>query len=877
VETSLLTTKLIVPPSRPGLVPRQRLLQQLQAGLSCNLVLVSAPAGFGKTTLLGEWTRCQQPPVPVAWVSLDEGDNDPVRFWDYFIAALEILRPGVGEKSLAWLHSPQPLPVESVLMTLINDIATVPGDFILVLDDYQFIKAPPVHAGIAFLLDHLPSRMHLVIATRADPPLPLAHFRGRGTLLEIDADDLRFTLDEAVSLLKEMKGPELSPEDVGALNARTEGWAVGLKMAALSLRRQRDVSGFIAAFTGSQRYIMDYLIEEVLRQQPGEVQDFLLQTSVLERLTAPLCDAVTGRTDSRAMLINLERANLFIVPLDESREWYRYEHLFTELLRHQLEISSGTKEVSGWHQRASRWYRDNGLPADAIQHCLTAQDWERAMDLIYEESERRKKTGEMVTLLNWLKQLPLEILRTNIPLYLNYGAALLFTFQLDAAEAVYEDLESLPQLDEHTPGVIIACRALIATFHWDIPRAMALSKKALPLLSAVDIDVSSSLSLNLGMVLWQKGLFVEAEPLIKEAYEAGLKSGNYWIAGPAIGMLGDILRVRGQPQRAFEFDRQALALTSESPAVATNHFYLATILYEWNDVEAATSHLEKAIELIRLWGVSAVQASMHWYMMLASQARGNEAGGLKAMETIDQLLTNNNTPFAQACRVGYHLNWSLARGDIAQAVAWGDRAAEFGDVLPVYLRLLMVRLLIARGQKEKVPEQLRKFYEGVKAEYLSPEWQAWLIEARIYLALSASTPDEALTSLAEALALARPQGLVRTFVDEGVLLAPLLREAISRGIEPEYAARLLNIIEAEHRRRTSGGGMPPSPPTHGLLSERELEVLRLLAGGLSDRQIAENLFISLSTAKTHVRHILDKLDVRSRTQAIARARESDLI
>jgi ATP/maltotriose-dependent transcriptional regulator MalT len=270
----------------------------------------------------------------------------------------------------------------------------------------------------------------------------------------------------------------------------------------------------------------------------------------------------------------------------------------------------------------------------------------------------------------------LEILRTNIPLYLNFGSALLFTFQLDAAEAVYEDLDSLPQLDGHRPGVIIACRALIATFNWDIPRAMALSNKALPLLSAVDIDVRSSLSLNLGMVLWQKGLFTEAEPLIKEAYEAGLKSGNFWIAGPAMGMLGEILRVHGQPQRAFEFDRQALALMSESPGVATNHFYIAAILYEWNDLEAATAHLEKAIELIRLWGVPAVQASMYWYVMLASQARGNEAGGLEAMETIDRLLANNNTPFTQACRMGFHLNWCLARGELAQAVEWGERSAE---------------------------------------------------------------------------------------------------------------------------------------------------------------------------------------------------------
>jgi len=872
VETSLLITKINVPPARPSLVLRQRLIERLQAGLSFNLALVSAPAGFGKTTILSEWARCSQPQIGVAWVSLDEGDNDPVRFWDYFIAALKTLQPAAGDNALALLHSPQPPPIEPVLMTLINDIAAIPSDFTVVLDDYHFIKSPHIHAGINFLLDHLPPRMHLVIATRADPPLPLAHFRGRGTVLEIGADDLRFTLDEAASLLKELEGPELSAEDVSALNARTEGWAVGLKMAALSLRRQQDIPGFIAAFTGSQRYIMDYLIEEVLQQQPKEVQDFLLKTSVLGRLTASLCDALTGRTDSHDMLLNLEHANLFIVPLDESREWYRYEHLFAELLCHQLEIASGTRAVAGLHQQASQWYQDNGFLDDAINHALAARDWEKAVSLLSEVSELQKKTGEMSTLLNWLQVVPKEALLTRPQLCINYSAALLFTGQLDAAEAVLRYLEPVASEDTAVLGKITACRALIAILRRDIPRAIELSKKALPLLSPADLDIRSSLSVNLGRIQWERGLFKEAEPLLREAGDIGRQTGNYWIAQIALAFLSSIIAYRGKLHQAAELCQQAIGLAEQSPAAAAPHFFLSVILYEWNDLEAAVSHLEKALELNRLLVSSEAQEIVYFYLMRTRLAQGDQAGALETIEKIDQLVMNDSSPVARARQAGYHLQLALAQNDLAQAVHLGSRVSEYGDMVPCYLRHLLMPLLIARGQKAAVPEQIRAFYESVQAEYLSSEWQYWLITARIYQALSAPTPEEALTFLAEALKLAQPEGYIRIFIDEGGLLAPLLRKALSQGITPEYTGKLLTIIEAEKRRK----GTLPSR-TSELLSERELEVLHLLAAGASNRQIAQKLIVSLSTAKTHVHNILEKLNAKNRAQAIALGRELKLL
>lgn len=872
METPLLITKLNVPPARPSLVSRQRLIERLQAGLSCNLILVSAPAGFGKTTILSEWTRCSQPQIAAAWLSIDEGDNDPVRFWDYFVAALKTLQPDVGDRALALFHSPQPLPIESVLMTLINDITAIPGDVTFVLDDYHFVKTPQIHAGITFLLDHLPPRMHLVIATRADPPLPLAHFRGRGVMLEIGADDLRFTLDEAASLLKELEGPELPADDVSALNERTEGWVVGLKMAALSLRRQQDIPGFIAAFTGSQRYIMDYLIEEVLQQQSKEVQDFLLKTSVLGRLTAPLCDALTGRTDSRDMLPNLERANLFIVPLDESREWYRYEHLFAELLCHQLETASGTGVVAELHQQASQWYQDNGFLYDAVNHALATRDWERAMSLIYDVSEQQKKTGEMATLLNWLQVVPEEALKTHSKLYLNYGVALLFTSQLDAAEAILSYLEPVAVEDTRMLGNITACQAIIASFRRDIPRTIELSKKALPLLSPADLDIRSSLNLNLAKIQWEMGLFKEAEPLLREAYEIGRQIGNHWIAQIALAYLSGITEMRGRLHQAVEMCQQAIGLAEQSPAAAVPHFFLGDILYELNELQSSVSHLEKALELNRLWGNPGIQETIYFCLMRTRLAQGDEAGALEAMEKIDELVTADSSPLARAYQAGFHLPLVLAQNDLAQAAFWGNRVSEYGDMVPFYLRRFLGPMLVARGQKDAVPAQIRDFYESVQTEYLSSEWQYWLITSRIHQALSAPTPEEALTFLAEALNLAQPEGYIRVFVDEGRLLVPLLRKALSQGIIPEYTGKLLTIIEVEKRREGT-----LSPRTSGLLSERELEVLRLLAAGASNRQIAQKLIVSLSTAKTHVHNILEKLNAENRAQAVARGRELKLL
>jgi len=570
METSLLATKLFVPPARPGLVPRPRLMERLQTALTCRLTLVSAQAGYGKSTVLTQWISENRPPGGAAWLSLDEGDNDPVRFWDYFIAALRTLRPTTGETALALLRSPQPYPTESVLTALINDLANESSDYVVVLDDYHLIKAEAVHAGVTFLLDHLPPKMHLVIATRADPHLPLAHLRGRGQMEEIGADDLRFTAEETADLLKRIQGPALSGEDIAALNARTEGWAVGLTMAALSMGKRKDVQGFIATFTGSQRHVMDYLMEELLKQQPAEIRDFLLQTSILERLSGPLCDAVTGRSRSQETLIELESSfGGFLVPLDESRQWYRYHHLLAELLRHQLERVSEADKVTQLHRRASRWYEDNKFPDDAIHHALVPGDSEKAMRLIYAQSEERIRRGEMRTLLNWLQLIPDEILHTHPRLYSQYGNVLVTAGQFDAAEAALSYLEQTAQGDANLQGEVAVSQATLARRRGDISLAIELAEKSLSLLSPDNLPTRARASLVLGFVVRDDpGLFEKAWSRLTDAYDMARRVADYWVAASAASYLAQILWLRGKLNASAQLSREAIDLAGLSPAAS---------------------------------------------------------------------------------------------------------------------------------------------------------------------------------------------------------------------------------------------------------------------------------------------------------------------
>ena len=879
MDATLLATKLFVPPVAPGLVPRPHLVQRLHGILTSKLTLVSASAGFGKTTLLAQWV--QHSSIPVAWLSLEEAENDPARFWEYFIAALQTARPGVGGIALDLLRSPQPPAIESLLTTLINDLASSADDFALVLDDYHAIQSEAVHKGVAFLLDHLPPKMHLVIGTRADPPLALAHFRGRGMLLEIGVDELRFSREETASLLAALGAPALSTGDAEALNTRTEGWVVGLKMAILSMRGHEDIAAFVSGFTGSHRYIMDYLIEEVLQRQLREVRDFLLQTSILERLTGPLCDAVTQSTGGQEALISLERANLFLVPLDSSRGWYRYHQLFRELLLHRLGVEEGDRGVRDLHLRAGRWHEANGSLEEAIHHALKARDWEKAIELI---SHPRVNVPRLqsLTMLNWLSQIPEELLRSRVPLFLSYVWNLKFAGRYSAAEDRLKYLEKAWEHDSLIQGHIARVRGFMAFDSGDTPAAEAHAKKALSLfgtrggaaLSPGDADRRGSVSMLLGAIYLRRGLFQEADPLLREAIEEMRRAGMPPIlplTGLAVSAGG-----RGRLHEAANLYHEIIDASKGNPNTAMPHLFLGNVHYEWNELETAASHHEQAVTLYRL--SRGLLGFDNAYLNLARTraALGDGEAAARALENADRVLRevfgDQASPENHARNAAYHAAIALFDGDTESAFRWTDRLAGYEGSIPMDIPFSAHRLL--RVRKGKGPLQQR----AASYEYATQQGLlVTMIALRIDQALDLIGTDDALVSLSDALTMAKPEGFVRSFVDFGMSLAPLLRQAISRGIESEYARKLLDIIEAEERKRKIRTGGMPASPSAGLLSEREIEVLRLVAEGLSNQQIADRLTVTLSTAKTHVYHIFDKLDAKDRLQAVKRARELKLL
>jgi len=711
------------------------------------------------------------------------------------------------------------------------------------------------------------------MASRADPSLPLAHFRGRGTMLEIGADDLRFTLEDTTGLLREMKIAEISVGDVVTLNERTEGWVAGLVMAALSMRGQKDIPAFITAFTGSQRYVMDYLVEEVLNKQSEEIRDFLLKTSILERLSGALCDAVTGNKGSQDILLNLEHSHLFIVPLDESRQWYRYEHLFADLLRHQCESVYGTEQVTSLHRLAWQWYQDNNLPDEAIHHALKTQDWDRAVVLITEYGEKKRQIGEFVTLLKWTQQIPEKVLISQPVLCLNHAGAMSMAGSLDTAESILKKLEKTVQSDDSLVGRIAASRAFLAWRRFDFPLAEELAKKALSLLPSSEIVQRDFMSLTLGLLYYIHGNYIEDEPIFTRAYEIAVRLKNYFGASSAFGGLMSIVRRKGKLRQVVEMDYQALDRFGPSPASMVPHFFLGTIYYEWNDLDGAAGHIQQAIELGKLIGTMQSRVLIHRFLACVRLAQGDHDGFVKALERADleaNAIAGQTTVHADLA--AYHILFAIRQDDLATAEEWGIKLARYSDALSHEYRHFPLRLLIAQGNKSEALEELQVLYD----EAVKSDMHGLMIEYRIYQALAAETEESALKFLSEALTMAEPEGYIRTFVDEGKLLAPLLEKAISRGIKPEYTGRLLRIIEEEQLRKQGRlkkpAGISPEP-----LSDRELEVLPLLAAGLSNRQIAERLVISVGTAKTHVHNILQKLEVSGRTKAIARARELKLL
>jgi len=900
-QNPLVITKLYVPRVRSKLVPRPRLTELLNGGMGRKLTLVSAPAGFGKTTLLSEWR--QQSKLPAAWFSLDEDDNDPARFWAYFLSALQTIRVDIGENILPLFHSPPPLPTDSILTALINDIATVPDEFTLVLDDYHVIDNQKIHKAMTFLLDHLPLQMHLVIASRANPPLPLARLRAQDQLTEIHAGDLRFTSDESATFLKEVMGLGLSAEEVVALETRTEGWIAGLQLAALSMQGREDVHEFIETFTGDYHYILDYLSEEVLRRQPKSVQAFLLQTCILDRLTGPLCDAITGQENGQEMLERLEEANLFIMPLDDKRYWYRYHGLFANLLRRRLSQLQPAR-VPELHLRASKWCEHNGLVSEAVDHALAAGDLERAARLVEDSARGFLFRGEMTKLMGWLNALSDELVRSRPRLCIDHAWLLITTgYQFEAAEAWLREAErtldthpsetkdastaksvqgpvSSESEVEHMRGRIAALRAHIALLRGDRPRTVTLARQALERLPEDDLTLRAFVSLTLGRVYRDDGDASALRLILAQVNTISKATDTLGLSIMALDNLATMQVMQGQLHQAAKTWRQVLKLVRQRsarqlPMASAGYIGLGSLWYEWNDLDAATRYATEGIELAKQGGL--VGTLLNGYILLAQlkQAQRNLDDALDILQEAAQLVPGYSENWLVAKVAAYQAQLWVAQGNLQATARWEQERGWSAEDKPSYLRefehLTLARVLIAQGRHEEAVSLLKRLFQAANtAGRVGSVIQILALQA---LALHVRGKSSgAMVALEQTLSLAETEGYIRTFVDEGAPMADLLCQAASRKLMPDYVLRLLAAFGP-----TTAPRPPASEQLIEFLTERELEILRLLAARLSSREIAEELTISMHTARTHIKNIYSKLNAHNRVQAIERARALNLL
>jgi len=892
---SLVSTKLQPSQARPKLVARSRLTAKLEREPSRKLTLISAPAGFGKTTLLVEWLRERAGGEGwVAWLSLDEGDNDPVRFMSYLVVALRrTSEEEIGEGVLVALRSPEPPRIEAMIAALVNEIAALPRELTLVLDDYHLIDSQSVHGVVSFLLEHLPDNVHLIVASRVDPPLQLARLRARNQMIHLDAADLSFTSEEASTFLNDVMGLELSVEDLATLEERTEGWIAGLQLAALSIQDRKDVSGFIKAFSGSYRDVLDYLAEEVLARQPERVRDFLLQTSILDHLTGSLCDALTGRSDGQGMLERLERDNLFVFALDEERRWYRYHHLFADFLRGRLmrERPESTGEL---HLRASGWYEGNGHLSEAVGHALSAPDHNLAARLIEEGVEGAVERGEGTTALRWLEALPIEAKRLRPRLFVEHAVALVITGRPDDAEPLLKEAERTAEADgeegQFLLGFASTVRSWRARLRGDAPEAVELARRGLSLLPDEEVHVRNYAAVRLGDALRIVGDLAAADEAYAEAAEIGRAAHHAY--GRLAGMVMHA-RVRAEQGRLREADeefRRALQLLTEegfelSPAAGIVHIGMGALLYERDDLDAAMRELERGMELAERTGDVSTLVWAYVTISRNNLAQGDESGALQRARQAERVARDSGADLQIAIALDWMTRLLLARGDLTEAVAFeqerATNAENAADAARVVDRLTSARLLYAQGRHREALPQLEELGETAEAAGRTGN----LIEILALQALAlwaGSKKERAVSTLAESLALAEPEGYVRTIVDEGPQMATLLSEVLGakqrgrtdllRCVPAHYIRKLLAALERDAASAASPAAGLPEP-----LSERELEVLRLIASGKSNRRIASELFVSVGTVKTHINNLYRKLDAHSRTQALARARELKLL
>jgi LuxR family transcriptional regulator, maltose regulon positive regulatory protein len=904
VAGPLLESKLHVPSRRRALVARQRLIERLSRGAESALTLVSAPAGFGKTTLLTEWLAAD--PVggrSVAWLSLDQRDNDPAVFWTYLVAALQRTVPGAGPGALALLQAPRP-PIDEGLAVLLNDLRALSDEVVLVLDDYHVIVSREVQEGMAFLLEHLPPQIHVVIAGRTDPAVAMARWRARGELVEIRAADLRFTPVETQAYLNAVMGLTLSAQEVATLEGRTEGWIAALQLAALSMQGRDDVAGFIAGFAGDDRYIVDYLVEEVLQRQPGHVRNFLLQTSVLSRLSGSLCDAVSGQDGGQAMLEALERNNLFLVPLDDRRRWYRYHHLFADVLGVRLRDEQ-PGSVHGLHLRASEWYEQNGEPSEAIRHAMAAGDVERAADLVELSIPAIRQGRQEATLRRWLAALPDKLIKVRPVLSVGYAGALLAGAELEGVEVRLRDAErwldaptvrqgpratsDMVVVDEegfrHLPETIEVYRAAQALGSGDLLTTVRRARRALDL-SAEDDHVTRAAAAGfLGLASWTAGDLEVAHQAYAECM-AGLHRAGYLpdVLGCVIA-LADIRISQGRLGEAMRAYERALQLAPEQGqqvlrGTADMHVGMSEVHLERGDLEAATEHLLRSQELGEHAGLAQHRYRRRVALARLREAEGDFDGALELLGQAERFYTSDFFPDVRPVPA-LRARMLVAQGAWREALGWAhEHGLSVEDDLS-YVRefehITLARLLLARYMAERregslsearalLARLLRAAEEGARTGVM--------IEILVLQSLAHQAGRNlpaALTSLRSAVTLSEREGYVRVFVHEGPLMAALLRALAKQSPAQSHVRRLL-AAAASTTDSTTGGQALIAP-----LSERELQVLRLLGTDLDGPDIARRLTVSLSTVRTHTRNVYAKLGVNNRRAAVRRGQELDLL
>lgn len=913
MPSPLIATKFFIPKTRQALVARPRLIKRLNQGLDRKMTLVSSPAGFGKTTLVSDWVGriINDQIARVAWLSLDEEDKDPVRFLTYVAAALNRAsdtEEPLGMGALSVLQSPTSAGVTDVLISLINDLAEGDNKYILVLDDYHLIEDKPIDEAIGFLLDNNPPQLHIVIATREDPALSLGRLRARNTLNELRAADLRFSSREAADFLNHVMGLDLTSQDIAELETRTEGWIAGLQLAAISMQGQKDPAKFITAFTGGHRLVLDFLIEEVIEQQPAEIQAFLLQTSVLERLTGTLCDAVTGQKNGQETLELLERINLFIVPLDNERRWYRYHHLFVSLLRQRLKTDHSGK-IADLHRKASKWFEFNKNINNSIEHSIKGDDFYHAAKLIERSIDRYWGSGDHRNLERWLETLPEEVLLAHPYIYIYRSRYLCNMGQYDVAQKSLDLIEDVVNRDlsggnenkdqdyiDGTPleqkkllGRIAATKGILASFMGDINGMAQYCSQALDLMPKSDLLWRNLTGIILGNAHGFRGDMAAAYHARYEALQACKAAGDPYLAMMAYLEVAITLRAQGRLRETIEICQTQMEVAKEYKLEHTR--ISGWLLAVWGETLVELNELEdgiqKATEGIRLAEESGDLPIIGWSLFCYLRALFSTEDFAQAEEIIQRMENWSLKIQFPNWILGQLAMWQ-ARIDLAQnrteeALAWVNAKSlnpseGLKPLEAIHYFLLSETVVVARVllQLNRLDDAI-KLLRHISAAARNGSRFSTLIEILVLLSIGLNAygePDQAYGALGEALTLAEPEGFIRVFVDEGPSMAKMLYEALNRGITPEYVKRLLAAFpatqpEASVTTKNSTGEQS------GLvepLSEREIEVLNLIAKGLTNQVIAERLILSPHTIKTHARNIYSKLAVNNRTQAVDKAR-----